>query len=67
MTAQRSDFVPTGRFGALTGRRFLFVLLASFALVFGVNGILIYKALSTFDGIEVDDAYQRGRAYNQTL
>ncbi|MCE9650100.1 MAG: FixH family protein [Parvibaculum sp.] len=65
--AREDDFVPAGRFGALTGRRFLGLLLAAFALVFSVNGLMIYKAVSTFDGIEVDDAYQRGRAYNQTI
>lgn len=67
MSLQHSDYTPSGRFGAFTGRRFLFSLLAAFGIVFAANGLLIYNALSTFDGIEVDDAYQRGRAYNQTL
>jgi nitrogen fixation protein FixH len=67
MSAQRSDFTPSTRFGVITGQRFLLLLLSAFALVFSVNGLLIYKAISTFDGIEVDDAYQRGRAYNQTI
>jgi nitrogen fixation protein FixH len=67
MTVRHDGIISNGGSGGLTGRRFLFLLLAAFAIVFGVNGLLIYKALSTFDGIEVDDAYQRGRAYNRTL
>lgn len=61
------DFQPTTRFGTLSGRGVLVFLLSSFAIVFAVNGFLIYNALSTFDGIEVPDAYQRGRAYNHVL
>lgn len=67
MTSRGGELVSPGRFGTLTGRRFLLLMLGCFAIVFTVNGLLIYKALTTFDGIEIDDAYQRGRAYNQTL
>ncbi|MDO8290307.1 MAG: FixH family protein [Parvibaculum sp.] len=67
MRADDDDFHPTTRFGTLSGRGVLAALLGSFAIVFAVNGLLIYNALSTFDGIEVPDAYKRGRAYNHVL
>ncbi len=67
MKSASSDFRPTTRFGLLTGRGVLIGLLSAFAVVFTANGLLIYNALSTFDGIEVADAYQKGRAYNHVL
>lgn len=65
MSADDSDFRPSP--GFLTGRHVLAGLLTAFAVVFLVNGLLIFNALSTFDGIEVADAYQKGRAYNHVL
>lgn len=67
MSSENGDFHPSGRFGALTGGHVLAMLLSAFAVVFIVNGLLIYNALSSFDGIEVADAYQKGRAYNRVL
>ncbi|MEX0840150.1 MAG: FixH family protein [Parvibaculum sp.] len=67
MTVGRSDYRPTTRFGTLTGRRVLVGFAGFFGIVFAVNGVFIYKALSTFDGVEVEGAYQKGRAYNHLL
>lgn len=67
MSIEDTDYHPTERFGKVTGRRFLIGMILSFGLIFAVNGFFIFKALSTFDGIEIDDAYQRGRAYNKDL
>jgi len=67
MTVENSDYHPTLRFGKMTGRRFLVGMILVFGVIFAVNGFFIFKALSTFDGIEIDDAYQRGRAYNKDL
>lgn len=52
---------------AVTGRHVLFAVLGFFALVTGVNGIMIYKALTTFGGVETPDAYRKGLAYNQRI
>lgn len=52
---------------AITGRHVLFAVLGFFALVTGVNGIMIYKALTTFGGVETPDAYRKGLAYNQRI
>lgn len=50
-----------------TGRRILIGLGAFFLSVFAANGVMVYYALSTFDGVETDDAYRKGRAYNHVL
>lgn len=67
MTMETGDYRPSGRFGILTGRRVLAGFVGFFGIVFAVNGFFIYKALSTFDGVEVEGAYQKGRAYNHLL
>lgn len=36
-------------------------------LVFAVNGILIYYAVSTFTGVTVPHAYERGRGYEAVI
>lgn len=53
--------------GWLTGRRFLIGLCLFFGSIFAANGIMVFYALSTFDGVETDDAYRKGRAYNHVL
>lgn len=56
-----------GFFGRLTGWHVLGIFVLFFAIVFGANGFMAYKALSTFDGVEIENAYQKGRAYNHNL
>ncbi|HAC59698.1 FixH family protein [Parvibaculum sp.] len=67
MSIENSDFRPSTRFGKITGRHALAGFILFFAIVFGVNGLMVYRALSTFDGVEVEGAYQKGRAYNDVL
>ncbi|MDX5367392.1 MAG: FixH family protein [Alphaproteobacteria bacterium] len=67
MTANNSDYRPSTRFGPITGWHVLAGFVLFFGIVFGVNGYMIYGALSTFDGIETEGAYQKGRAYNHLL
>lgn len=67
MTVQNSDYHPSGKFGPLTGRHVLAGFILFFGIVFGVNGLMVWRALSTFDGVEVEGAYQKGRAYNHVL
>ncbi len=50
-----------------TGRRILIGLSAFFLSVFAANAIMVFYALTTFDGVETDDAYRKGRAYNHVL
>lgn len=51
----------------LTGWHVLGVFVAFFGVVFAVNGVMTYVALSTFSGIETPNAYQTGRDYNETI
>ena len=51
----------------IDGRHVLAGLLAFFAVVAFANAIFVYSALTTFGGIDTEDAYRRGLAYNATL
>ena len=51
----------------LTGRMVLLCLVGFFGVVFGVNGILVHEALSTFGGVDTDSAYQAGRMFEQDV
>jgi len=47
----------------LTGRMVLAGLVAFFAVVFGVNALMTYAAISTFGGVETDSSYRAGLAF----
>lgn len=51
----------------LTGRMVLACLLAFFAVVAGVNMIMIRAAVSTFGGLETENAYQAGLAFAREI
>jgi nitrogen fixation protein FixH len=53
--------------GKISGRSFLIGLALFFSTIFLANGIMVYYALTTFDGVETDNAYRKGRAYNHVL
>lgn len=38
-----------------------------FGIVFVVNGIMVWLAVTTFSGLETEDAFARGLNYNETL
>ncbi|MBI1363947.1 MAG: hypothetical protein GC134_08165 [Proteobacteria bacterium] len=38
-----------------------------FGVIFAVDGVMVYFAETTFNGVTDDQAYQHGLAYNQTL
>jgi nitrogen fixation protein FixH len=44
----------------LTGRHVFFITASAFAVIIGVNGILAWKAVSTFPGVEVASSYAAG-------
>lgn len=48
----------------LTGRRVAIYIVAFFALVIGVNGIMMKLAIDTLPGTVVDSAYRASLAYN---
>lgn len=51
----------------ITGRHVLYALVSFFLAVTAVDVFMIYKALSTFGGIETQDAYRKGLQYNQRI
>jgi nitrogen fixation protein FixH len=56
---------PTPSDFRLTGRMVLIGLVGFFAIVVGVNAIMIRAATSTFGGVETANAYQAGLAFNR--
>lgn len=51
----------------LTGRKVLFMLLAFFGVVIGVNMIMMRLAIQTLPGTEVDSAYTASLAYESEI
>ncbi len=47
----------------VTGRTVLVWLVAFFAIVAGVNGVMIRAAVSTFGGLETESSYQAGLVF----
>ena len=52
---------------ALTGRMVLFMLVAFFGVVIGVNVIMMRLAIQTLPGTEVDSAYSASLAYEKEI
>jgi nitrogen fixation protein FixH len=50
-----------------TGWTVLITLLGFFGVIFAVNGVMIYAALSTLTGVDTDSAYQAGLRYEQEV
>ncbi|CAA7611903.1 FixH family protein [Magnetospirillum sp. UT-4] len=44
-----------------------YIFVGAFMVVIGVNATLAYFATSTFTGLAVTDAYEKGRLYNRNL
>jgi nitrogen fixation protein FixH len=51
----------------LSGWMVLLYLVAFFSVIFAVNGVMIYEALSTLSGVDTDSAYQAGRMFEQDV
>ena len=50
-----------------TGRTVLLSLLGFFGVIFLVNGVMIYEALSTLSGVDTDSAYQAGLQFEREV
>jgi nitrogen fixation protein FixH len=51
----------------ITGRHVLLAMLGFFGFIIATDAFLVYKAVSTFGGVETDDAYRRGLSYNDRI
>jgi nitrogen fixation protein FixH len=63
---QRKGTLPPPR-RELTGRTVLLCLVVFFAVVAGVNAVMIRFATSTFGGVETSSAYKAGLAYKSEI
>jgi len=48
----------------LTGRKVFWMFFAAFAVIFGVNMLLLFKAINTFPGLEVKNSYVASQDFN---
>jgi len=55
------------RADGIDGRQVLLALLAFFGIVFAVNGVLLYQALSTHSGLVAQEPYRKGLQYNERI
>jgi nitrogen fixation protein FixH len=51
----------------LTGRHVFYLLLGFFGVVFAVNGVFVFYAVTGFSGVETKNAYEAGLAFNQEI
>jgi nitrogen fixation protein FixH len=54
-------------FKEITGRHVLFLMLGFFGVIIATDAYLVYKAVSTFGGIETQNAYRKGLTYNERI
>lgn len=52
---------------AITGRQVLLGMIAFFGLIFGVNAVFLYSALSTHTGVVSNEPYRKGLHYNERI
>ncbi len=64
MTVDQKSSRKTRR---VTGRMVLFSLLGFFGVVASMNAAMIYVALDTFPGLEVDSSYKVSQRYNKEI
>lgn len=53
--------------GGLQGRHVLYGFIAFFGVIFLVNGVFLYSALSTNTGVVANEPYRKGLAYNERI
>jgi len=51
----------------LNGFHVLAAFIGFFLVIFAVNGVMIYKAETTFGGLDTDNAYRKGLNYNDRI
>ncbi len=51
----------------LTGRKFFYIIAGFFLIIFTANGFLAYIAVSTNTGLETENYYEKGIAYDKDI
>lgn len=67
MTQVMIETAPAGKEKKLTGWQVLLIFLGFFGVIFAVNGVFLYNAITSFPGEDVQKSYLQGLNYNQTL
>ncbi len=49
------------------GKRFLIKIISFFLIFIAVDAFFVYKALSTYNGVVVENAYEQGLNYNDII
>jgi nitrogen fixation protein FixH len=60
-----TDGELTGR--GIKGRHVLWAMIAFFGLIFAVNAVMVYLALSTYSGLVANEPYRKGLDYNERI
>lgn len=55
---------PEGGEFRLTGRHVLYILIGAFALVFAVNGYMIFRAVGSFPGLVTESSFRDSQRFN---
>jgi nitrogen fixation protein FixH len=63
--SEQSDYQPKG--GPLTGRKVLMILVGCFGVMLSVNFYMAHMAVKTFPGLDQNDPYDVGIAYNKEI
>ena len=50
-----------------TGRHFLIGIVLFFVAIFAANGVLLYFALTSWSGLEVESSYEAGLTFNKDI
>ena len=67
MTGQAMTANRKSTQGKLTGWHVLWIMMGFFGVMFVVNGIFLYHAITSFPGEDVKRSYLQGLDYNHTL
>jgi nitrogen fixation protein FixH len=51
----------------IKGRHVLWAMIGFFGLIFAVNGVMVYLALSTYSGLVANEPYRKGLDYNERI
>lgn len=58
---------PEGGEFRLTGRHVLYILVGAFALVFAVNGYMIWRAIGSFPGLVTESSFRDSQRFNADI
>ncbi|MEO1305623.1 MAG: FixH family protein, partial [Pseudomonadota bacterium] len=67
MTAPQSQTLSAPSEKTLKGWHVLLIMLGFFGIMFAVNGVFLYHAITSFPGEDIKKSYVQGLNYNDTL